>query len=243
MNKKYHPAGKSTREMADRRWRNAVIVGLIVIGIGLIIFFIIFNSKALGLGGGTILILLLAIRLLGDWYEGYDRRSRKMEKRATRGAKAEEAIGAILEVLGPDYFVLHDIESPYGNIDHVVIGRSNGIFLIETKSHHGKVDVADGNVLVNGKPPEKNFIGQVLSNSFWLKGRITEITGAQPWITPILVFTNAFVPHGKSIKNVRIINKRYLDGAIKQKSREGEGHTRIWEMREAVEKTLMQRNG
>jgi hypothetical protein len=36
------------------------------------------------------------------------------------------------------------------------------ILLIETKSRHGKVDVAGDAILVNGRPPEKKFIGQVL---------------------------------------------------------------------------------
>jgi hypothetical protein len=236
-------AGKSAREMADRRRRNAIFVGLIVLVIALILSFFLLNANSLGIGGTAVLIILLAIRFLSDWLEAYDRRIRKAERRAIRGAKAEEAAGALLEALGPDYFVLHDVASPYGNIDHIVIGRTNGVFLIETKSHHGKVDLAEGGILVNGKPPEKDFIKQVLSNTFWLNEKTAEITAVHPWITPILVFTNAFVPYGRSIKNVRIINQRYLEGAIKQKPYEGELHARIWEMRAAVAQGLTQRNG
>jgi hypothetical protein len=241
MNPKYNPAGKSTREMADRRRRNAILVGLIVLVIGLILTFFIFNAKAFGIGGTAILIILLVIRFLGDWLEGYDRRSRKAERRAIRGAKAEETIGFLLDTLGSEFFILHDIESPYGNIDHVVIGEFTGVFLIETKSHHGKVGVFEGGILVNGKQPEKNFIGQILSNTYWLKERITKIIGIQPWITPILVFTNAFVPYSKPIKNIHVINKKYLSSTIKQKMKVDETIARIWKMKEAIAEDLMKK--
>jgi hypothetical protein len=238
MDNQHRPAGKSTREMADRRRRNGLIAGLIVIAAALVLGYFALNSKSLGLGGGAFFVLLIAIRLLGDWYEGYDRRSRKREKQATRGAKAEEVVGSLLEALGPEYFVLHDIESPYGNIDHIVIGEHNGIFLIETKSHHGKVEVSEGSVSINGKPPEKNFMAQVLSNCFWLNETVAAVTEIHSHITPILVFTNAFVPFGKSLKNIRIINQRYLEGAIKQNPREGELHAHVWEMRETIARKL-----
>ncbi|MGB7540168.1 MAG: nuclease-related domain-containing protein [Anaerolineales bacterium] len=241
MDNKYHQAGKSTREMAFRRWRNAVIVGLVVIGIALIILFLISNSKALGLSGGVILILLLAIWLMGEWYEGFGRRSRKREKRAVRGARAEETIGFLLDSMGPEFFILHDIESPFGNIDHIVIGEFTGVFLIETKSHNGKVGVFEGRIMVNGKQPEKDFIKQTLNNTYWLKERITRIAGIQPWITPILVFTNAFVPYSQPIKNIHVINKKYLSSTIRQKMRVDETITRIWKMKEAIAEDLMKK--
>ena len=112
----------------------------------------------------------------------------KEEKRAIRGARSEEKIGDMLTELSEDYLVLHDIDSPYGNIDHVVFSKRNGVFLIETKSHGGKVTVEGRTLLVNGKLPEKDFIAQALQNSFWLKKEIGNLIGPSPWITPILVF-------------------------------------------------------
>ena len=105
---------------------------------------------------------------------------------------------------------MHDIESPYGNIDHIVIGKNAGIFLLETKAHGGKVEVNGETLLVNGKLPEKDFIAQALRNSYWLRDEISQIVGDKPWITPILVFTNAFVPPTRPVKGVSIINKKYL---------------------------------
>jgi hypothetical protein len=47
------------------------------------------------------------------------------------------------------------------------------------------------------------------------------------------VFTNAFVPFSLPVvKNIRIVNKRHREGAIKQRPREGGIGKRIWETRE-----------
>jgi hypothetical protein len=233
------PAGKSTREMADRRRKSAINTGLVVLIAVIILGFIYFNSKTLGIGGAATLIILFALKFLADWYEGYDQRKTKEEKRAIRGAEAEENIGYLLDGLGEDYCVLNDIESPYGNIDHIVIGKNNGIFLIETKSHHGKVEIFGNELLVNGKPPEKNFIGQTLKNTYWLKERVGDIIGSQPWITPVLVFANAFVPYSHPIKNIHIINKRYLVSTVTKIGKQDATNIRIWGQKEKISDGLV----
>src|SRR3989338_10708487 len=52
-----------------------------------------------------------------------------------QGAEGKQLVTNILEQLGPDYAVLHDVTLPRerGNIDHIVIGE-NGILVIETKN-------------------------------------------------------------------------------------------------------------
>jgi hypothetical protein len=239
MNPNNRIAGKSTREMADRRRRNGIIVGLIVIAIAIVLCFFAINSKSLGLGGGAFLALLIAIRLLGDWFEGFNRRSKKLEKRAIRGARAEETVGFILDTLGSEYYVLNDIANPYGNIDHIVIGEFTGVFLIETKSHHGKVGVFDGGILINGRQPEKDFIKQILNNTYWLKERISQIVGTQPWITPVLVFTNAFVPYSQPVKNIYVINKRYLVGTVTKIRKIDATNIRVWGQKEKINENLL----
>jgi hypothetical protein len=84
-----------------------------------------------------------------------------------------------LEELRDDFFVLNDIPSPYGNIDHIVIGKNHGIFLLETKAHGGKVQLLEDNILINHNPHEKSFIAQTLKNTYWLRDEILEVTGAK----------------------------------------------------------------
>jgi hypothetical protein len=65
-------------------------------------------------------------------------RSVKEERRAAWGAKGEELIGSILEELDEGYLVQHNLLSPFGNIDHLVLGKDSGLFLVETKAHGGE---------------------------------------------------------------------------------------------------------
>jgi hypothetical protein len=60
------------------------------------------------------------------------RRVEPVADRWARGARGERRVGAILEGLGPDWHVLHDVSLGRGNIDHVLIGPG-GTFTIETK--------------------------------------------------------------------------------------------------------------
>ena len=41
------------------------------------------------------------------------------------------------------------------------MSKYHGIFLLETKSHRGQMQVSSNNLLVNGKLPEKDFVGQI----------------------------------------------------------------------------------
>lgn len=237
MNSHEKQAGQSTRDMADRRYKTRIWFVLITLGIALLILVMVFNSKVLGIGGFGFLGLLILYRLLIDFTEVKARRMRKAERRAVRGAKAEEKIGSILAQLGPDYRVIHDVASPYGNIDHIVISQQNGIFLIETKAHGGKVSVVEGSLLVNGHEPEKDFIAQVLKNTYWLRDEICQVLNVEVWITPLVVFTNAFVERTAPVKGVTIINKKYLSNALAKPNTKAQG-AMVWENREKILKAL-----
>jgi hypothetical protein len=237
---KYGRAGQSTRKMAANRRTSARIFALIGIAAIILIAALLLNAKAFGISGIGMLVLLVLMRfVIPDLAESQISRKVKAEKRAIRGAKAEENIGEILDDLSEDYVVLHDIDSPYGNIDHIVISKHSGIFLLETKSHRGRVEVQNDRLLVNGKPPERNFIGQALSNSYWLREEICKVIGEKPWITPIVVFTNAFVAPTRPIKGVSIANKKYLTTLLQRPGRPNSMNAQIWDAREEIADRLV----
>jgi hypothetical protein len=60
-----------------------------------------------------------------------------------KGAVGEAVIGYTLETFPDEYRIIHDLTTPFGNIDHVVIGPS-GAYVIDTKNWRGVV-AADGN--------------------------------------------------------------------------------------------------
>jgi hypothetical protein len=216
MNPPNKRAGQSTRQMADKRHKLALRAALLMIAAALLILVATASSSLIGIGAVFVLVVLGALLL--DKFEADGYRIVKRQRQAVRGAVAEERIGSLLDGLGEDYLALHDIESPYGNIDHVVLSRLNCVFVIETKSHGGRVTIHNGEILVNGHQPEKGFISQALKNTNWLRDQIRDTIGAKVWITPLVVFTNAFVESGIPIKNVRVINQRYLHAALNQQN-------------------------
>jgi Nuclease-related domain/Topoisomerase DNA binding C4 zinc finger len=234
MPKTYHTAAKSTREMADERRKQLSTVGWLVIGAVIIVYILLTNSSSLRIGGIGILVLLFAIRLLPDWFDGYSHRKEKTIRRADRGADAEEQIADLLNQLGDEFVVIHDVDSSYGNIDHIVISQKGGIFLLETKSHHGIVTTTDSQILVNGEESEKDFIAQALQNSYWLREEIGRLVKFTPWITPVVVFTNAFVKYGKPVKGVKVINRKFLLRTIEYGQSSSHSSAAIWANRDLI---------
>ncbi len=232
-------AGKSTREMAAKRRKSAIVTA--IASLVFIVFFVIVINGASVSGGRFGLILVLFVLMIVVW-NVFDHRidhKLKTEKRAIRGAKGEEAVASTLEELGENYYILHDVESPYGNIDHVIIGKFKGVFLIETKAHGGRVEVNNSCLLVNGKVPEKNFISQALKNTYWLRDELSNIIGEKPWITPVIVFSNAFVSQTSPIKGVAIINKKWLPVFLERNGKSNVRNQKIWEHREEIGDSLI----
>jgi hypothetical protein len=121
-------AGKSTREMARGRRKTAFWMAFGGIGLVIIVGILLTNSSALQIGGIAILALLVILKILPDLIVGRVDKKLKGERRAIRGAKAEENIGELLAGLSDDFYVMNDIDSQYGNIDHIVISKYGGYF-------------------------------------------------------------------------------------------------------------------
>lgn len=232
-----HRAGKSTREMARKRRDITNIILFCALILAIVLAIAIQKWRSLGLSGGTVFGLLLLLRVLPDLMDKPVRQRIKEERRAERGAVAEEIVGEILEDLDDNFYVIHDIPSPYGNIDHAVIAP-HGVFLLETKSHRGRVEILLDGLLINGKPPEKDFIAQTLKNTCWLREEIENLTGEKIWIKPIIVFTHAFVEPGKPIKGVIITNKKFLPEILHRSGRQDPKLLKVWEMREQIGQSL-----
>jgi predicted RNA-binding Zn-ribbon protein involved in translation (DUF1610 family) len=215
-----------------------VSVGLLALGAIVVIFLLMNNSTSLGIGGIGILVLVIAMRVIADQFDNYARRQEKAIRRADRGAQAEEEVGDLLYQLDDDFVVINDVESPYGNIDHVVISQNGGIYLIETKSHHGTVTTDEGEILVNGNEPEKDFAAQALQNSHWLREEIRRWFQVTPWVTPLVVFTNAFVKFGPVVKGVRAINQKFLLRTLQSGQSRSPANATVWENRDQIVRLL-----
>jgi hypothetical protein len=99
------------------------------------------------------------------------------------------------------------------------------------------VSAAGGQLLANKRRPEKDFIAQALLNTYWLRDRIRGIVNAEPWITPAVVFTNAFVEPFPPIKGVRVVNQKYLLRVLRTQ-RQNAQNAILWEHRERIREGL-----
>ena len=226
-------AGKSTHKMEIKSRRVFLVSGILLISVIGILGILFQYHQALRMSPYLALVIFFA--MAGVTIYSFI----KLNKLGNRwdkfrfGTIAEELVGEILKNLGPDYVVIHDIQLGYGNIDHFVIGKNGNIYMIETKSHRGKVAIEGENIRINNKRPEKDFVKQAQRNSYDLRDEIASILGISLNVTPILVFTNAYTPYKAIIKGIFIMNKKDILKFIRS-GKERLNHKIIWEKRGVI---------
>lgn len=131
------------------------------------------------------------------------------------GRDGERAVGQYLERLrGQGCQVLHDVVGDGFNIDHVVIGRG-GVYSIETKTFSKRID---GTVLFDGKSlkiagykPDRDPIVQGKAQARWLKQLLSESTGRNVFVRPVVLFPGWFVEAEKgALNDVWVLNPKAL---------------------------------
>lgn len=111
-----------------------------------------------------------------------------------RGAIGEIGVGAILQKFPEGFYVINDLTTPFGNLDHVVVGPT-GVFVLDTKNWRGVVS-ADGNgeLLLNGSPTDKQFVRQFVGRMMGIRDKVTLIAGSpEVFYDALFVFTSARV--------------------------------------------------
>jgi ssDNA-binding Zn-finger/Zn-ribbon topoisomerase 1 len=77
-------------------------------------------------------------------------------------------------------------------------------------------------------------VTQALKNSYWLRDQTERLLKVKPWITQVLVFTNAFVKFGSPVKGVRVVNKKYLLQTLFNGQGDASNAATIWANRERL---------
>ena len=122
--------------------------------------------------------------------EALDKERMKMR----RGADGEWRVGDLLRNLPDGFFVVNDLTTLSGNLDHVVIGPT-GVFVLDAKNWRGIV-ASDGNgeLTLNGGATEKPIIRQLVSRMMGVREGVRALTpGPDPYYKAVLVFTAAWV--------------------------------------------------
>lgn len=167
---------------------------------------------AVGLLGVFVLILFVGLpSLLLPVVRSYN------EQVATnrRERAAEDAVDAILRTLDETkYDIFRNVFMGYGDLDHVVIGPT-GIFVIETKSNRGVVELERRRLIVrDGDATKKDYERQASSESWQLKVALSERLDTKVYVEPILAFPSASkVPTGLELRRVNdVVPVRVVHG-------------------------------
>jgi hypothetical protein len=117
---------------------------------------------------------------------------------------AEDAIDGILRTLDETkYAVFRNVYMGYGDLDHVVVGPT-GIFVIETKSNRGAVELENGRLKIrDGDETRKDYERQASQASYQLKIALSERLDTKVYVEPVLAFPAASsVPRGLELRRV-----------------------------------------
>jgi hypothetical protein len=193
-------AGTYASQVDASKRRRKLLVGFCVIGLlgiveGLCLSTLwSFFQPSRGLS--TIMLCLAAGAALGiaAWA---DRKLDKLEAERLkwqRGAEGETAVGKIIGEFPDDFYVINDLSTPYGNLDHVVVGPT-GVFVLDAKNWRGVVQAdGKGELLLNTKPTDKAYIRNFVGRFMGVKEKVRALTnGADPYFQGLFVFTAARV--------------------------------------------------
>ena len=139
---------------------------------------------------GTVAALWRFVKWRLRKLEALDKERMKMR----RGVGGEWRVGDRLSNLPDDFFVVNDLTTLSGNLDHVVIGPT-GVFVLDAKNWRGVVG-SDGNgeLTVKGGATEKPIIRQLVSRMMGVRENVRALTpGPDPYYKAVLVFTAAWV--------------------------------------------------
>jgi predicted RNA-binding Zn-ribbon protein involved in translation (DUF1610 family) len=215
MARKYGTAGKSARDMALKRELKAMGIAAVML---LLLWFWSQNMASISqLGLPVVIALVFGFTSVMKRLEKKGSHYKKRSGDAERGARGEEKVEEKIMELPDGYESFHDLVFDGFNIDHVIVGPT-GVYVVETKSHSGKV-IANGDVLLlNGRTPEKDFINQTWSQTYHIRNLLKEHTGKDWPVKPVLCFSRAFVEVRRPVKGVEVVNGGYLTKLItKQK--------------------------
>ena len=129
------------------------------------------------------------------------------------GADGEVRTGRLLEPLKAEGFrILHDRKIPgsRANIDHIVFGPP-GIFVVETKSYSGALQIRGNEVFVGGRR-RTGMIDEAKREAAAVQSALADEIAAHGWsVTPVICVHRADLPWFRSeVGDVRIVSGKEL---------------------------------
>ncbi|MEB3209829.1 MAG: nuclease-related domain-containing protein [Leptolyngbyaceae bacterium] len=160
-----------------------------------------------------VMLIAIALGLVANGFALW-----KRANRADQGAKGEESTAQVLEQLEKEGWKVEygmRLGNKLGDADIVCISPKNKVYVIDVKSHKGKV-IREGEQLqryigATKYSFEKDFISQVMKQALQVKKQ-----KGFKFVTPVLAFSDAQVslPSGQ-LRNVYVVEKKRLASLLK----------------------------
>jgi hypothetical protein len=218
---------------------NLLIYGGIIVGafiIGLVILPALIKPNGLTFG---VLLFLAAITYVVFQIYTQQTATRKLKVSRARSTahQTEQSFADLIADPGEGFKLLRNIAASNGTISYLMLSETGGIFPIDAPLYVGKIEFKQEQLMVNGLPPERDFIEISLQNAFWLRDKLEPLIGTKPWITPILVFPNASVPGTAPIKGVHVLGQKRLFTTLQAEASK-RSNSLIWEKSEEIRQLL-----
>jgi hypothetical protein len=147
---------------------------------------------------------------------------RKRMRALRQGRDGERVVGQYLDDrCASDTRIFHDVPGSGFNLDHVVISP-NGVFVVETKtiskpSPQSRVTIRGEQLLVAGRPLDRDPITQVRAQIGWLTRILEESTGKRFPVKGAVVFPGWFVepPSGPKL-DIWVLEPKALPAFIER---------------------------
>lgn len=133
-----------------------------------------------------------------------------MIERIEQGRAGEVEVATRLRRLGASYRVIHDLVLPTGgDADHIVVGPS-GVFVIETKSYNGKVQLLEDSIVIDGFRPRRDLMSQVRRSAKMVKGILATLADYRGWVQPVICFGRSRLERSRFVSGVLLTNPEQL---------------------------------
>lgn len=211
-----------------------IILGAFIIGLG--IFPAIIKPNGLTWGVLTILFAIgLVVWLIYTQQNATSKR--KLSRARNTSHQTEQSFADLIADPGDGFKLIRNVVASNGTISYLILSDTGGVFPIDAPLYVGKIEFKREQLLVNGLPPERDFIEISLQNAFWLRDKLEPVIGTKPWITPILVFPNASVSGVPPLKGVHVLSQKNLFSTLQAEAAK-RSNSLIWEKSEEIRQIL-----
>lgn len=170
--------------------KNIVKAGAVIVIIGASIAWPLFMLLG-GTGAALAMQLVVVILLLRYlWLIVKDIQVRM------QGASGELGVKMTLRGLDERFRVLGSVViGNKGDMDFIVVGPT-GVWVIEVKSHKGRIRIENNRLFRDNKPFDKDFIRQVWGATYALKDEMKKRVAMNLHIQPVVVFSSPYAKLG-----------------------------------------------